>query len=453
MCGIIGIYTPEATVDAPLVAWAGLFGLQHRGQESAGMAWLSDTSGEIRLRKAKGLISQSLDPKNIDYGASNVVIGHCRYSTSGGNSLANAQPLRAVCAQGQVAIAHNGNISNIDMLKSELRHKGAIFQSTSDTEVILHLIAHRSDLSLEKAFVAALKRLEGGYALVAIVGNKLMVARDFKGIRPLSLGKVGDKWMAASESCAIEQLGGKVTRNVKPGEVIIIDGEEPKTIFQFGHTDERICAFEYVYFSRPDSMVDDNSVYKARIALGMALAKSAPVDVDIVCGMPDSGRISAMGYGRQMNIPFEEAILRNHFVGRSFILPDQDAREQAVRQKLRPVSDSLKGKKVVVVDDSIVRGTTSKYVIKMLKDAGAAEVHMRIASPPVKWPCFYGIDMPDKSELAAANYSEEELCAIIGADSIKWLELSDLSPSICGVEGKICNACFTGNYLWEEIHD
>lgn len=452
MCGIIGVYGAEPTEDAPLVAWAGLFGLQHRGQESAGMAWFSDTSGEIRLRKAKGLISQSLDPKTIDYGSSNVVIGHCRYSTSGGNSIANAQPLRAVCAQGQVAIAHNGNISNIDMLKSELRHKGAIFQSTSDTEVILHLIAHRSDLNLEQAFVAALKRLEGGYALVAIVGDKLMVARDPKGIRPLSIGKVGEKWMAASESCAIEQLGGKVCRNVKPGEVIIFDGAEPKTVFQFSKTEEKICAFEYVYFSRPDSMVDEHSVYQARIALGMALAKSAPIDADIVCGMPDSGRISAMGYGRQMNIPFEEAILRNHFVGRSFILPDQDAREQAVRQKLRPVSDSLRGKKVVVVDDSIVRGTTSKYVIKMLKDAGASEVHMRIASPPVKWPCFYGIDMPDKSELAAANYSEEELCALIGADSIKWLELKDLSPAICGTEGKICNACFTGNYLWEEVH-
>ncbi|MFV0431855.1 MAG: amidophosphoribosyltransferase [Alphaproteobacteria bacterium] len=449
MCGIFAVYSPLASLEVPLLARSGLFGLQHRGQESAGMAWLSANSGEIRLRKSRGLVAQSLDLKEGEYSLSKIAIAHCRYSTSGGVGLINAQPLRALCVQGQVALAHNGNISNVDTLKSELRHKGAIFQSTSDTEVILHLMAHRSDLLLEKAFIEAIKRIEGGYALVAIVNDKLMIARDSKGIRPLCFGKIGESFVVSSEGCAIEQMGGEIIRDVEPGEVILFNDNGYETLYQIRDSSRNICAFEYVYFARPDSQIDDRSVYNARINLGMALAKSAPADVDIVCGMPDSGRISAMGYARQLNVPFEEAILRNHFVGRSFILPDQDAREQAVRQKLRPVAESLKGKKMVIVDDSIVRGTTSKYIIHMLKDAGAKEVHMRVASPPVLWPCYYGIDMPSKEELAAANYSEEELCNMIGADSLKWLRLEDLEPSLCG-DGKVCNACFTGNYLWEK---
>ncbi len=451
MCGIIGLYSALASENILRQACAGLFGLQHRGQESAGLAWLDDESGRIRMRKSMGLVAQSLSPDDHHYGSSQVVVGHCRYSTAGESSLANAQPLRAVCARGSLAIAHNGNISNGDQIRAELQHKGAIFQSTSDTEVILHLIAHRSDLSLKDAFIAALKRIEGGYALVAIIDDMLVIARDPYGIRPLVFGKVGDDWVASSESCAIEQIGGTIVRNVKAGEVIMLDQKGAHTIYQEPRVSLKPCAFEYVYFARPDSVLDDCSVYNARISLGMALARSAPAEADIVCGMPDSGRISAIGYARQLQIPFEEAILRNHFVGRSFILPNQKAREQAVRQKLRPVIGSIEGKNIVVIDDSIVRGTTSKYVINMLKTAGAKAVHMRIASPPVRWPCYYGIDMPNKEAFASVRYTEEELCKELGADSIKWLDTKDLATSISDQNMEVCQSCFTGNYLWGEV--
>ncbi len=450
MCGIIGLYSKKASKNIPLQAWGGLFGLQHRGQESAGLAWLDDESGRIRLRKSMGLVAQSLNPDHHHYGSSQVVIGHCRYSTAGESSLANAQPLRAVCARGSFAIAHNGNISNGDQLRAELQHKGAIFQSTSDTEVVLHLIAHRSDLGLKEAFIAALKRIEGGYAFVAIIDDTLVIARDPYGIRPLVFGSIGDDWVVSSESCAIEQIGGTVIRNVEAGEVLLFDDRGVQTIDQKSRTWLKPCAFEYVYFARPDSILDGSSVYQARISLGVALAKSAPVEADVVCGMPDSGRISAIGYARQLQIPFEEAILRNHFVGRSFILPNQQAREQAVRQKLRPVTGSIEGKNIVVVDDSIVRGTTSKYVIHMLKNAGAKAVHMRIASPPVRWPCYYGIDMPNKESFASVCHTEEELCEKLGADSIKWLDINDLAQSISDQNMEVCQSCFTGDYLWEK---
>ncbi len=449
MCGIIGIYSPTSDVQVPLKACEALFGLQHRGQETAGLAWVQPETGLIRTRKNLGLIMQALDPSNRPYGASHAAIGHCRYSTAGGSGLANAQPLRATCSQGHVAIAHNGNISNAESLRAELQHKGAIFQSTADTEIILHLMAHRSDLGLKEALVAALKRLEGGWALTVILNNELIVARDTYGIRPLVIGRVDDLWIAASETCAIEQIGGVVTAHVKPGEVLSLSNSEPQLIYQIPPQPQKVCAFEYVYFARPDSVLEHQSVYKSRITLGRALARSSPIDADFVCGMPDSGRISAMGYGRELNIPFEEAIMRNHFVGRSFILPNQDARMQAVRQKLRPVKESLKDKKIVVVDDSIVRATTSQYVVKMLLEAGAKEVHMRIASPPVRWPCFYGIDMPNQDQLASFNYSKEELCQKIGAHSLQWLNLEDLNRSICGQTDNICKACFTGQYLWE----
>lgn len=449
MCGIIGLYSKLPSEDTLRQAWAGLFGLQHRGQESAGLAWFSSKEGRICMRKSMGLVAQNFNFED-DNSLSQVAIGHCRYSTSGGSSFANAQPLRAVCARGSLAIAHNGNISNGDQLRAELQHKGAIFQSTSDTEVILHLIAHRSDLSLKDAFIAALKRIEGGYALVAIIDNMLVIARDPHGIRPLVFGTLGDDWVVASESCAIEQIGGKIVRNVQAGEVITFNEQGMQIIHQAAPASLKPCAFEYVYFARPDSIVDGCSVYQARISLGIALAKSAPVEADIVCGMPDSGRISAIGYARQLQIPFEEAILRNHFVGRSFILPDQKAREQAVRQKLRPVIETIEGKNIVVVDDSIVRGTTSKYVIKMLKNAGAKEVHMRIASPPVRWPCYYGIDMPCKEEFASVCYTEEELCQQLDADSVKWLNVEDLASSISKQKMEVCQSCFTGNYLWGE---
>ncbi len=449
MCGIIGIYSPNIDEKIPLKACEALFGLQHRGQETAGLAWVQPEKGLIRTRKNLGLVTQALDPSIRPYGPSHVAIGHCRYSTTGGGGLANAQPLRATCSQGHVAIAHNGNISNATALRSELQHKGAIFQSTADTEIILHLMAHRSDLSLKKALISALKRLEGGWALALIIDNELVVARDTHGIRPLILGKLDDLWIAASETCAIEQIGGEVIADVKAGEVLCLTKEGPELIYRIKPQPKKICAFEYVYFARPDSLLEGQSVYETRIALGQSLAKSSPIDADFVCGMPDSGRISAMGYARALSLPFEEAIMRNHFVGRSFILPTQDARIQAVRQKLRPVHNLLRGKKIVVVDDSIVRATTSHYIINMLKEAGAKEVHMRIASPPVRWPCFYGIDMPDQSQLASFNHSEEELCQKIGATTLKWLELKDLGSSIHQQQDNICNACFTGQYLWE----
>ncbi len=449
MCGIIGIYSPKSDESIPLKACDALFGLQHRGQESAGLAWVDPEKPCIRTRKNLGLITQALDPSKRPFGASHIAIGHCRYSTSGGGGLANGQPLRATCSQGHVAIAHNGNISNAAALRRELQHKGAIFQSTSDTEIILHLMAHRSDLDLKEALSFALKRLEGGWALTLILNDELIVARDSYGIRPLSIGRLDDLWIAASETCAIEQIGGHVVADVGAGEVLSLSGAELELIHQIAAQPKKICAFEYVYFARPDSALENQSVYESRVALGRALARSSPVEADFICGMPDSGRISAMGYAKELNLPFEEAIMRNHFVGRSFILPNQDARMQAVRQKLRPVKASLKGKKIVVVDDSIVRATTSQYVVNMLLEAGAKEVHMRIASPPVRWPCFYGIDMPEQSELASFTHSEEELCQKIGAHSLKWLNLEDLSASICNEQNHICTACFTGQYLWE----
>lgn len=447
MCGVFGAYSPrpEALLED---VYLGLYALQHRGQESAGVAWING-NGTAKTVKGMGLVHDALNQHELSQKETRVAIGHVRYSTAGGSLAANAQPLVATYARGPVGIAHNGNLTNGKAIAQYLESRGAIFQSTTDTEVILHLMAHQAHKPPLEALIGALRRLVGAYSLAVLLEDRLVAARDPWGFRPLVLGRRGDVTYIASESCALDIVGAELIRDVEPGEIVVVDEKGIRTLRIPVEPKRRFgCAFEYVYFARPDSIIDGRSVYSVRKELGRLLAKGSPCPgANLVTGMPDSGTLAAMGYAEESSIAYEKAIVRNRYVGRTFIQPTQRVRDLGVRIKLNPVPHLMDGKDVVVVDDSIVRGTTAQRIVTLMRGCGARNVHLRIASPPVRFPCYYGIDTPVSEELAAARMDIEGLERQVGACSLAYLREEDLFEAIGRGRNEVCTACFSGRYL------
>jgi amidophosphoribosyltransferase len=445
MCAVVGVYGSES---ASKIAYYALFAMQHRGQESSGIAAANGES--ISLIKNRGLVTEVFDEESFKVLKGDCAIGHNRYSTAGKDSVLDAQPVFARYKLGEIAIAHNGNLTNKEQVRQELINKGAIFQTFMDTENIIHLIAKSQKEKLVDRITDAIDRLEGAYCLIIQSRTKMFVIRDRFGIRPLSLGRLPDGgYIVASETCAFDLVGAKFIRDVKAGEMLIFDKEslksEPKSI-QLYEPDFRPCAFEYIYFARPDSVIDGKNVYETRVRCGRVLAKEQPADVDIVIPVPDSGVAAAMGYADGLNRPFEMAIVRNHYVGRTFIEPTQEIRDLKVKLKLSPIKHLIAGKKVAIIDDSLVRGTTSRLIVKMLKEAGAKEVHMRIAAPEIKYPCRYGIDTPTKEELISNSLTPEEIAKQIGAESVGFLSVDGLIEGL-GRDRKYSLVSFDGNYF------
>lgn len=441
-CAVVGIFDhPEASK----LAYFSLHALQHRGQEAAGISTGDGT--KLYTIKDRGLVTQVFDTQKLNTLKGHMAIGHTRYSTAGDDSILDAQPVFARYDLGEMSIVHNGNLTNAKEVRDALIKKGAIFQTFMDTENLIHLIAKSDQHHLTDRIIDAVKRIEGAYSLVFLSRSKMFAMRDPHGFRPLSLGRVGDGYVVASETCAFDLIGAEYIRDVEPGELLIFEkGKAPKSIQVFKPTPKH-CIFEYVYFARPDSNVYKQNVYEMRKAMGKELAKEQPVMADMVVPVPDGGVPAAIGYSQQSGIPFEMAIMRNHYIGRTFIEPTQEMRDLKVKMKLSPIEHLIKGKSLIVVDDSIVRGTTSRQIVRMLKAAGAREVHMRISSPPTTDPCFYGVDTPDKEKLIAANMTNEEICAFIEADSLGYLSNEALLYSVNGKEENYCTACFTGKYI------
>jgi len=441
-CAVVGIFDhPEASK----LAYFSLHALQHRGQEAAGISTGDGT--KLYTIKDRGLVTQVFDTQKLNTLKGHMAIGHTRYSTAGDDSILDAQPVFARYDLGEMSIVHNGNLTNAKEVRDALIKKGAIFQTFMDTENLIHLIAKSDQHHLTDRIIDAVKRIEGAYSLVFLSRSKMFAMRDPHGFRPLSLGRVGDGYVVASETCAFDLIGAEYIRDVEPGELLIFEkGKAPKSIQVFKPTPKH-CIFEYVYFARPDSNVYKQNVYEMRKAMGKELAKEQPVEADMVVPVPDGGVPAAIGYSQQSGIPFEMAIMRNHYIGRTFIEPTQEMRDLKVKMKLSPIEHLIKGKSLIVVDDSIVRGTTSRQIVRMLKAAGAREVHMRISSPPTTDPCYYGVDTPDKEKLIAANMTNEEICAFIEADSLGYLSNEALLNSVNGKEENYCTACFTGKYI------
>jgi amidophosphoribosyltransferase len=446
MCAIVGIYGNE---NAARLASLALFSMQHRGQEATGIS--SSCNGKIFTKKDRGLVSEVFKEDALSYLKGNMAIGHNRYSTAGGDSILDAQPVFAKYKLGEISIVHNGNLINKNEVREDLIDKGAIFQTGMDTENLIHLIAKNSKERLRERITEALEKTVGAYCFIIQSRNKQFVIRDRYGIRPLSLGKIkSGGYIVASETCAFELVDAEFVRDVKPGEMLIFseDFEEPESI-QLFEPEFRPCAFEYVYFARPDSLIDGKTVYETRENMGKTLAKNdsnADIKYDMVVPVPDSGVPAALGYAAQSGIPFKYGIIRNHYVGRTFIEPTQEMRSMKVKMKLSPMRSLIAGKSLLVIDDSIVRGTTSKRIVKMLKDAGAKEVHFRVASPEIKFPCYYGIDTPNKEELISNNMSKEEVREYIEADSLEYLSIADLTKSI-GNDRNYALESFNGDYF------
>ena len=447
-CGVFGIFGRQ---DAAAVTALGLHALQHRGQEAAGIVSFDGT--QFCVERHVGLISDNFTKQAIiDRLQGARAIGHTRYSTTGGAGLRNVQPLFAELAQGGFAVAHNGNITNAMTVQRELQKRGAIFSSTSDTETIMHLVAMSPERDFIDRFVHAIRQLEGAFSLVALSTKKMIGCRDALGIRPLVLGDLEGAWILASETCALDIIGARFVRDVKPGEVVVITEEEGlKSFFPFKPVKSRLCIFEYVYFARPDSAIEGRNVYDARKRIGMELAREMPVDADVIVPVPDSGTPAAIGFAQESNTPFELGIIRNHYVGRTFIAPSDSIRHMGVKLKHNANKQVLDGKRVVLVDDSIVRGTTSQKIVQMVRDAGAKEVHMRIASPPTMSSCYYGVDTPEKAKLLASRMSVEEMAEFIRVDSIGFLSIDGLyravnEPARNNITPQFCDACFTGEY-------
>lgn len=446
MCGIVGVHNhPEASN----IAYLCLYAQQHRGQESTGI--VTSDSGVFRQHKAMGLVADHFDSASLALLAGRNAIGHVRYSTAGSSAIENAQPF-VVNARGEsLAIAHNGNLTNALKLRHDLEAGGAIFQSTMDSEVIMHLIAREQQGSFVERIAAALRKVEGAYSLVFLCDGVMVAARDPSGFRPLVIGRVGDSHVVCSETCALDLIDATYLREVKPGEVLLFEKGEPRSYMLLQDAAAPMkkahCIFEYIYFARPDSHVFDRDVYTIRKGFGRQLALEHPVEADVVIPVPDSGVPAAIGYAQQAGIPFEMGLIRNHYVGRTFIEPKNEIRHFGVRIKLNPVREVLEGKRVVVIDDSIVRGTTSMKIVKMLKRAGAKEVHMRISCPPTCWPCFYGIDTPTRKELIASKQTVEEIREFLTADSLGYLSHDGLYFfEKKGEREWFCDACFTGDY-------
>jgi len=446
-CGVFGIFGNK---DAATLTALGLHALQHRGQEAAGI--VSFDGEHFNSERRPGLVADNFSSeKMINRLPGDNALGHVRYSTSGATINRNIQPLFADLSSGGFAIAHNGNLTNALTLRKELVSEGAIFQSTSDTEVILHLLAQSPKSRVVERFIDALKQIEGAYGLVALTNKKLIAARDPLGIRPLVLGKLGEAYIVCSETCALDIIGAEFDREVEPGEIIVITNDGLKSMNPFPPMPIRPCIFEYIYFARPDSRVGGKNIYEVRKRFGQELAKESPADADVVVPVPDSGTPAAIGYASAIGLPFDLGITRNHYVGRSFIEPTQQLRDLRVKLKHNANGGVVAGRKIVLVDDSIVRGTTSKKIVEMMRESGAREVHMRIGCPPIKFPCYYGIDTPDKNNLLAANYSLEEMTDLIGADSLGFLSIDGLYRAMGEkqrnpIVPQYTDHCFTGEY-------
>jgi amidophosphoribosyltransferase len=447
-CGVFGIYNHK---DASQLTYLGLHALQHRGQESAGIC-ASDGEKWYKHR-GMGLVSEAFGKGDLEKFRGHIAIGHTRYTTAGSSKIENAQPLFFRYAHGSMAVAHNGNLVNASVLRKELEAKGSIFQTTSDTEVIAHLIARAKSSDLTEAVKEALQHIKGAYALLVMNERQLVIALDPNGLRPLSLGRLGDAICVASETCAFDIVGAEYWRDVQPGELIVIDANGIQELRHSVNIQRSICTFEYIYFARPDSDIDGINVHMARKRLGKQLALEAPIEADVVTGVPDSSISAAIGFAEATGIPYEIGLIKNRYVGRTFIQPTQELRERAVHLKLSAVRKVVEGKRVVMIDDSIVRGTTSNRIVRMLREAGAKEVHVRVSSPPVMNPCFYGIDTSTRDELIAATKSVEEIRQIIGADTLAFLSVEGMIEAI-GREDLApnkghCLACFTGQYPTE----
>ncbi len=440
MCGVFGIRSEER--DVSRLAYFGLFALQHRGQESAGIA-VSD-GGRLTVLREMGLVAHVFNEQQLQALPGEIAIGHTRYSTTGANRWTNAQPLVHHGRARTVALGHNGNLVNVEQLREELIADGVRLASGSDSEVIAALVA-RDPAPLVEAIANAMRLLEGAYSVVALTEDALVAFRDPLGFRPLTLGKLGEDWVVASETCAIDLIGAESVRDVRPGEVVHVDAKGLRTVQAAPTGRDALCIFEHVYFARPDSRLAGVEVHGARVRMGERLAQEAPAEADIVVGIPDSGTPAAIGYSKASGIPFNEALIKNRYVARTFIQPEQGMREQGIRMKFNPLDEVL-GKRIVAVDDSIVRGNTMRQLVQMLFDAGAAEVHVRISSPPVVSPCFYGIDMADEDELAASHRSVEEMRALVGATSLHYLSVEGMQESTRLPEGSVCRACFTRDY-------
>lgn len=447
-CGVFGIYDFDGN-DVAASIYYGLFALQHRGQESCGIA-VSDTEApkaQVLSHKGMGLVNEIFDTDMLDKLKGNIGLGHVRYSTAGASTRENAQPLVLNYIKGTLGLAHNGNLVNAPELRRELSYGGAIFQTTIDSEVIAYHIARERvhTPTVEEAVLSALRKIKGSYSLIVMSPRKLIGARDPFGFRPLCIGRRDNAYILASESCALDTLGADFVRDVEPGEIIVISQEKGiesiQTMCQAKHAR---CVFEYIYFARPDSILDEMSVYESRLIAGRCLAKDHPVEADVVVGVPESGNAAALGYSLESGIPYGTAFVKNSYVGRTFIKPKQSQRESSVRVKLNVLKEAVQGKRVIMIDDSIVRGTTADRIVGMLKEAGAKEVHVRISSPPFLYPCYFGTDIPDKDQLIANNRSPEQICEIIGADSLGFLEMSRLRE-LTG-DRQYCDACFSGDY-------
>jgi amidophosphoribosyltransferase len=440
-CAVFGIAGHQ---EAANLAYLGLYAMQHRGQESAGIA--SADGHRVVVSKDMGYVADIFDSTRLSTLTGTSAIGHTRYSTAGDSRLTNAQPILIDCAHGQIGIAHNGNLVNAQELRDHLVRLGSIFQTSSDTEVILHLYARSRAATIEDAIVESISQIRGAFSLVILTPDRLVAVRDPHGFRPLALGKLGDAWVACSETCALDLIGATFVRDVEPGEVVVIGPQGFRSIKPF--LSERLahCVFEHVYFARPDSYVFGKSVNEVRTNLGRILARESPVDADVVVPIPDSGVCAAVGFAEQSGIPMRMGLIRNHYVGRTFIQPQQSIRHFGVRVKLNPVRSILEGKRVVLVDDSIVRGTTSRKIVRMVKAAGAKEVHMRISCPPTISPCFYGVDTPRRSELIAATHTLDEIRRYLDAESLSYLSLEGLLEAVGAGRQSYCTSCYTGQY-------
>ncbi len=445
-CGVFGIYINKSRRqnDAAHTTFYGLYALQHRGQESTGIA-VANGSG-IKLHKGMGLVSDVIKNRNIEELDGHIAIGHVRYSTTGASQLVNAQPLVFHYLNGMIGIAHNGNLTNTEELRRRLAIYGSVFQTTTDTEIVANLLARYSQDSTEDALAKCMIDMKGAYALLILTNDGLIGVRDPMGIRPLCLGELDGNYVLASESAALDTVGAQFIRDIEPGEIVVIGKKGLRSLHPIKLQCNAHCIFEYIYFARPDSTIDGINVNRARRELGRQLAREYQVEADIVISVPDSGTTAALGYATESGIPFEEGLMKNRYVGRTFIQPTQQMREQGVQIKLNAIKEVVEGRSIIMIDDSIVRGTTSKAIVQMLRDAGAKAIHMLVASPPTMYPCFYGIDTSEREQLIANKMSVDEICAFIGADSLHYISNEGMFKALKSGDCSFCSACFDGNY-------
>jgi amidophosphoribosyltransferase len=445
-CGVFAVF---GHAEAAKLTYLGLYALQHRGQESAGIA--SSDGADLYLHKGMGLVEEIFQPGVIARLAGDVAIGHTRYSTAGDTSLSNAQPIVIDCNKGKLALGHNGNLTNAVEWRRRLEHRGSIFQTTSDTEVIVHMIARSAARNLSGAIGDALNQVEGAYSLLLLTREELYAIRDPRGFRPLNLGRLDNAWLVASETCAFDLLGAEYVREIEPGEMVRISRSGVESIRFAPEKPHQYCIFEHVYFARPDSLIFGRPVNQSREMLGRLLAQEHPAAADVVVPVPDSGVPAAIGFAFESGVPFRMGLIRNHYIGRTFIEPSQAIRDFGVKLKLNPVRGLLEGRRVVLVDDSIVRGTTGRKIVRMVREAGATEVHMRISCPPTLSPCYYGIDTPTREELIASANSIEEIREFLAADSLGYLSLANMRRAVGDADGKFCTSCYTGVYPTELV--